>query len=59
MANNEELISLTFVKELMNVQKDTIISFFKETIANFNDRLDKVLVDVQELKTSQTFLGDI
>ena len=59
MANNEELISLTFVKELMNVQKDTIISFFKETIANFNDRLDKVLVDVQELKSSQTFLGDV
>ena len=40
MANNEELISLKFVKELMNVQKHTIISFFKETIANFNNRLE-------------------
>ena len=34
----------------MNIQKDTILSFFKETISPFNERLDKVLTDVQDLK---------
>ena len=42
----------------MSGQKDTIISFFKEVMSDFNKRLDRVAADVQDLKSSQTFQGD-
>ena len=54
----EEFVSLTMVREMLNIQRETIISFFKETISDFNGRLDKVFADLHDLKTSQTFQGD-
>ena len=42
----EEFVSLTMVREMLNIQRETIISFFKETISDFNGRLDKVFADV-------------
>ena len=54
----ENFVSSQYVKYLLEVQKDTIISFFKEVMSDFNERLDRVAADEQDLKTSQTFQGD-
>ena len=54
----ENMVSSQYVKDLLEVQKDTIISFFKEVMSDFNKRLDRVAADVQDLKSSQTFQGD-
>ena len=55
----KEQVSMLFVKELIEIQKNAILSFFKETISSFNERLDNVIKDVQDLKTSQSFHDDI
>ena len=36
------------VREMLNIQRETIISFFKETISDFNRRLDNVFADVHD-----------
>ena len=50
----EEYISYKQVRQLLDIQKDTILAFFRETIS----RLDKATADIHDLKTSQTFKGD-
>lgn len=54
----ENFASPEYVKDLLEIQKNTILSFFKETFSVFNERLDRVAADVQELKTGLNFCGD-
>ena len=45
----QEQVSKLFVKELMEIHKNvilSILSFFKETISSFNERLDNVIKEV-------------
>ena len=50
---------MLFVKESRWKYKNTALSFFKETVSLFNETWDTLIKDVQELKTSQSFQGDI
>ena len=43
----QEFTSMLFVKELMDVRNNTALSFFKETVSLFNERLDNLIKDVQ------------
>ena len=58
VSTQESSVSSQYVKDLLEVQKNAIIYFFKEVMTDFNTRLDRVAADVQDLKCSQTFQGD-
>ena len=52
-------VTMEVVRELLTVQRETILCFFKETTNCLNQRLDTVCKEVNELKTSVTFTGDV
>ncbi|MBY0580426.1 MAG: hypothetical protein K2P53_01905 [Rickettsiales bacterium] len=46
------------LRELMSIQSDTILKCFKETFINFQDKIDRLEKDVQDLKRGLNFNGD-
>ena len=58
-----EFISREEVKDLMNLQRETILACFRETVSTFlstvNERVDRLPNDVQDIKTSLNFTGDV
>ena len=51
------------LKELMNVQRETILACLRESLTTFvstvNERVDRLSNDVQAIKTSLDFSGDV
>ena len=45
------------VKEMMRVQQETMLSCFNNTVKNLSEKVDMIMCDVQELKTSLNFMG--
>ena len=59
-SNNQEderEISMYMVKEMMKVQQETMLACFNNTVKNLSDKVDSIMCDVQELKTSLNFMG--
>ena len=50
-------ISMHMVKEMMRVQQETMIACFNNTVKNLSEKVDMIMCDVQELKTSLNFMG--
>ena len=50
-------ISMHIVKEMMRVQQETMIACFNNTVKNLSEKVDMIMCDVQELKTSLNFMG--
>lgn len=66
MSKQEEYVSFVMMRELMNIQKETILSFFRETVTNFNLQIESFQKNVQdlrndlnEIKVGMNFVGDI
>ena len=53
---NMDMISLSVVKELLNVQESSIKSFMSVYMDNTSQRLDKIIQTVQDFKTSLDLL---
>ena len=54
----EELkISLSIVKEMMKVQQDTMLACFNNNIKSLSEKVDNIMCDVQDLKTSLNYIG--
>ncbi|XP_065674042.1 uncharacterized protein LOC136090987 [Hydra vulgaris] len=63
--SNAEVVSMVMVRELLNLQKETILSFFTETVKMINIKFDSVQKSIQEvrkdlddIKAGLTFVGD-
>lgn len=56
---SEEMISKTAVMDLLEVQKNTIMSFFSQSFSLINDRMDKIIKEVGELRHGQQFVSDV
>ena len=58
-----EFITRDEVKELLNIQRETIIACFRESVStavnSLAERVDRIANDVQDIKTSLNFTGDI
>lgn len=55
MSQDGDLVSLTLVRELMKTQESIMKSFFATFVENTNKRFDKLIEEVQEIKTSLEF----
>ncbi|XP_065680481.1 uncharacterized protein LOC136094469 [Hydra vulgaris] len=65
MAKHEEYVSITMMRKIMHVQKETIMAFFPEIASSLNIKIDTLQKDVYhvkkelcEIKGSMTFIGD-
>ena len=66
MSKQEEYVSFVMMRELMNIQKETILSFFRETVTNFKLQIESFQKNVQdlrndlnEIKVGMNFVSDI
>ncbi|XP_065645725.1 uncharacterized protein LOC136076179 [Hydra vulgaris] len=66
MSKSEELVSIAMMRELLNIQKETILSFFHEALSNINERFDnfqssfkEVRRELDEMKSGLNFVGDV
>ena len=54
---DDKSISMHMVKELMRVQQEAMLACFNNTVKNLSEKVDMIMCDVQELKTSLNFMG--
>ncbi|XP_065645629.1 uncharacterized protein LOC136076093 [Hydra vulgaris] len=66
MSKSEELVSIAMMRELLNIQKETILSFFHEALSNINERFDnfqssfkEVRRELDKMKSGLNFVGDV
>ncbi|XP_065639530.1 uncharacterized protein LOC136072288 [Hydra vulgaris] len=66
MSKSVEYVSIVMMRELLNVQKETIMSFFKETVKDFNLKVEALQQNInglshelREIKTGMNFVGDL
>ncbi|XP_065643037.1 uncharacterized protein LOC136074628 [Hydra vulgaris] len=55
---NEKVITMGMLRELMSIQTDTILKCFKETFRSFQEKIDSLERDVEDLKRGLNFNGD-
>ncbi|XP_065640449.1 uncharacterized protein LOC136073036 [Hydra vulgaris] len=65
MAKHEKHVSITMMREIMHVQKETIMAFFRKIASSLNIKIDTLQKDVYdvkkelcEIKGSMNFIGD-
>nr|XP_047131870.1 uncharacterized protein LOC124810907 [Hydra vulgaris] len=58
--------TIVMMRELLNVQKETMMSFFKKTVKDFNlhiealqQNINGLSNDLEEIKTGMNFFGDL
>ena len=55
----EDYISRAVVREMIRVQQEAIMACFNNVMGNISNKVDGIIRDVQELKTSLEFTNDI
>ena len=55
----EDYISMAVVREMIRVQQEAIMACFNNVMGNISNKVDGIIRDVQELKTSLEFTNDI
>ena len=58
--NNPQATTITYemFQELLKVQQQTMLACFNQTIENLSRKVDGIMCDVQDLKTSINFISD-
>ncbi|XP_065678221.1 uncharacterized protein LOC136093188 [Hydra vulgaris] len=66
MTKSEEFVSIVMMREMLNLQKETIISFFRESISSTNLKFDIFQSSIQDirrelndLKSGLNFVGGV
>ena len=54
-SKENEFVSLTMVKEMMKVQQETMMACFNQVVENLSKKVDGVMCDVQDIKSSLNF----
>ena len=52
-----EKVSMNVVQEMLKVQMDTILACFNQVVSNLSQKVDGIMCDVQDLKTSLNFIS--
>ena len=56
-SGNENVnISIGIVKEMMKIQQDAMLSCFSSMLNNLTQKVDTIMCDVQDLKSSMSFV---
>ena len=58
--NNQQATTITYemFQELLKVQQQTMLACFNQMIENLSHKVDGIMCDVQDLKTSINFISD-
>ena len=56
---DDQNVSMKVVRELMRVQQEAIMACFNNVIENVSSKVDNIIRDVQEIKTSMEFTSDM
>ena len=66
MTKSEEFVSIVMMREMLNLQKETILSFFRDSISNINQKFDNfqttfqdVRRELDEIKSGLNFVGGV
>ena len=54
--NNNQVLTLQMVKDMMKVQQDTMLVCFNQIVCNLSSKVDNIMCDVQDIKTSLNFI---
>ena len=54
--NSQQTINIFVVQELMKVQQETMLACFSKVVDTLSNKVDNILCDVQDLKTSLNFV---
>ena len=57
--NSQKYVTIEMVKLLLSEQRETMSSLFKESMSLVNERMDKIVKDISELKNSLNFIDDV
>ena len=57
--NENVKISIGIVKEMMKIQQDAMLSCFSSMLNNLTQKVDTIMCDVQDLKSSMSFCGAV
>ena len=57
--NENVKISIGIVKEMMKIQQDAMLSCFSSMLNNLTQKVDTIMCDVQDLKSSMSFCGGV
>ena len=52
-----ETVAIYVVQEMLNIQMDTILAFFNQVVSNLSSKVDEIMCDVQDLKTSLNYIS--
>ena len=52
-----EKVSMNVVQGMLKVQMDTILACFNQVVSNLSPKVDAIMCDVQDLKTSLNFIS--
>ena len=52
-----EKVSMNVVQEMLKIQMDTILACFNQVVSNLSQKVDGIMCDVQDLKTSLNFIS--
>ncbi|XP_065681440.1 uncharacterized protein LOC136095120 [Hydra vulgaris] len=66
MSKSEKLVSISMIRELLNIQKETILSFFRESLFSINEKFEnfqssfqEVRRELDEMKSGLNFVRDV
>ena len=54
-----DYVTLDVVRELLSTQRENMVVFFRESINTINSRIDLIVKDVNDVKQSLNFSGDV
>ncbi|XP_065674070.1 uncharacterized protein LOC136091014 [Hydra vulgaris] len=66
MTKSDEFVSIVMMREMLNLQKETILSFFREAISSMNQKFDNfqtsfqdVRRELDDIKSGLNFVGGV
>ena len=52
-----ETVAINVVQEMLKIQMDTILACFNQVVNNLSSKVDGIMCDVQDLKTSLNYIS--